>query len=85
VTRDDILSIAYSIGTVGEPWWLDDEDLLAFTRVIATRVSALRQPLTLESERYAAMLRQVLDAIESGQPFDHFDNVIAPAIRERLK
>jgi hypothetical protein len=31
-----------------------------------------------------ALLRQILAAIESGEPFDYFDNVLAPTIRERL-
>ena len=35
MTREDVLSIAYSIGSPGEAWWLDDDDLLAFTRVIS--------------------------------------------------
>ena len=39
MTREEILSIAYSIGTVGEPWWLDDEDLMAFVRAIAPRLA----------------------------------------------
>ena len=39
MTREEILSIAYSIGTVGEPWWLDDEDLMAFVTAIAPRLA----------------------------------------------
>ena len=35
MTRDDILSIAYSVGTPGEPWWLDDLDLIAFASKVA--------------------------------------------------
>lgn len=40
MTREEILAIAYSVGTVGEPWWLDDEDLMDFVRAIAPRLKA---------------------------------------------
>jgi hypothetical protein len=39
MTREEILNIAYSIGTVGEPWWLDDEDLMRFVRAVAPRLA----------------------------------------------
>jgi hypothetical protein len=32
-----------------------------------------------------ALLAEVLRAIEEGEPFTHFDNVIGPALREKLK
>jgi hypothetical protein len=133
MTREDVLSIAYSVSSDGDVWWYDEAELFAFARVIAARFSATRPALTLEAvrqdferqykghigttrvsggrylspsiddewraylrriigpepaleaERYAALLRQVLAAIESGEPFEHFDNAIAPAIREHLR
>ena len=41
MTRDEILSAAYSVGTVGEPWWLDDDDLIEFaTKILAVECEA---------------------------------------------
>jgi len=54
MTREEILSIAYSIGTVGEPWWLDDDDLRDFVRAIAPRLEAAARADERERAAHAA-------------------------------
>lgn len=46
MTRDKILSAAYSVGTVGEPWWLDDDDLIEF----ATEILAMNRDCPCETD-----------------------------------
>jgi len=46
VTREEILSAAYSIGTPGEPWWLDDDDLIEF----ATEILAMNRDCPCETD-----------------------------------
>jgi hypothetical protein len=33
--RIEILCLAYSVSTPGEPWWLDDQDLIKFAALVA--------------------------------------------------
>ena len=76
--REDILSLAYSIGTVGEPWWLDDEDLIKFADHWRNNADCERQ----RAEDYYALLRQALEALEKGETALRFAAIAA--LRERL-
>lgn len=73
MTREEILSIAYSIGTVGEPWWLDDDDLMDFVRAIAPRLESAaradeREQAARVCDAHAMRTEKAAqDCIESGE------------------
>ena len=67
MTRKEIMRIAYAISNVGEPWWRDDDALLAFVRAIAPRFNAENEALQAEIEADERNLCQLTDELAASR------------------